>query len=122
MLREGGRQKEPGGPLTPALSPSEGERENGRQSAGKGDVVITFELPLTEKLPLEECLALVAKQGYQRLLINGQITRLDEVAAESAHHAARLPCLTVIQDRVALTEVNRARFVEACVPAYHFGQ
>src|SRR5690242_10940976 len=30
------------------------------------EFLVTFELPLTEKLSLEECLALIAKQGYQR--------------------------------------------------------
>jgi excinuclease ABC subunit A len=30
--------------------------------------------------------------------------------------------LTVVQDRVKLKESNRARFVEACEQAYHFGQ
>src|ERR1700758_1259069 len=39
------------------------------------EVLITFELPLSEKLSLEESLALVSKQGYQRLLLNGQIIR-----------------------------------------------
>src|SRR5258708_2176749 len=34
------------------------------------EVVITFELPLTEKLSLDESLALVSRQGYQRLLFN----------------------------------------------------
>src|SRR4051794_29400033 len=42
------------------------------------EVLITFTLPLTEKLTLEESLGLVSKQGYQRLLLEGQITRLDE--------------------------------------------
>ena len=36
-----------------------------------GEVLITFDLPLAEKISLEESLALVAKQGYQRLLVDG---------------------------------------------------
>src|SRR5215470_16200550 len=43
------------------------------QSPGQAaEVLVTFDLALTEKLALEECLALVAKQGYQRLLVGGQ--------------------------------------------------
>src|SRR5262247_2891555 len=32
------------------------------------EVLITFDIPLSEKLSLEESLSLIAKQGYQRLL------------------------------------------------------
>src|SRR5205809_5160546 len=40
--------------------------EGGTRNA---ELLITFDLPLTEKLSLEESLHLVAKQGYQRLLL-----------------------------------------------------
>src|SRR6516165_4513392 len=42
------------------------------------DLLITFDLPLTEKLTIQESLALISKQGYQRLLLNGEVLRLDE--------------------------------------------
>ena len=103
-------------------------RESGR-AGGKSEIrnpkaeaLITFDLPLSEKLSLEESLALVAKQGYQRLLLDGQILRLEEVAAPGAQHATRITSLTVIQDRLSLASANRARFVEACEQAYHFGK
>src|SRR5690242_3278761 len=58
---------------------------NPGQPAGSGapetdpaELLITFDLPLTEKLSLADSLALVSKQGYQRLLLNGQVLRLDE--------------------------------------------
>jgi excinuclease ABC subunit A len=46
---------------------------------------------------------------------------LDEVAK---HSALRTPhsALTVVQDRLKLTPAARARFVEACEQAYHFGK
>src|SRR5207249_8642950 len=40
--------------------------EGGTRNA---ELLITFDLPLTEKLSLEESLNLVTKQGYQRLLL-----------------------------------------------------
>src|SRR5690348_7332219 len=43
------------------------------------EVLITFDVPLSDKLPLEESLALVSKQGYQRLLIKGEMVRLEEL-------------------------------------------
>ena len=86
------------------------------------EVIVTFELPLSEKLSLSESLALVAKQGYQRLLLDGQILRLDEAPALVTRHSSPVASLTVIQDRLRLTAANRPRFVEACEQAYHFGK
>jgi excinuclease ABC subunit A len=86
------------------------------------EVLITFNLALSEKLSLEESLALVSKQGYQRLLVEGKVERLDEVLSRVGEHKKRLVSLTVIQDRVKVAAANRARFVEACEQAYHFGK
>ena len=81
--------------------------------------LLTFDLPLTEKLSIEESLALVAKQGYQRLLVGGQVRRLDELPPRVKFSDN---ALTVVQDRLRPTASNRARFVEACEQAYHFGK
>jgi excinuclease ABC subunit A len=86
------------------------------------EVLITFDLPLSEKLTLEESLALVAKQGYQRLLLDGQILQLEDIPSRITIHASRITSLTVIQDRLRVIEDSRARFVEACEQAYHFGK
>lgn len=86
----------------------------------EGEVLITFDVPLSEKISLEESLALVSKQGYQRLLLGDEIVRLDE-AAERVRRAKAIK-LTVVQDRVKLAAANRARFIEACEQAYHFGK
>jgi excinuclease ABC subunit A len=88
----------------------------------RSELMITFELPLTAKLSLADSLALIAKQGYQRLLVGGQILRLEEVSTRITHHASRITSLTVLQDRLRPTPGNRARFVEACEQAYHFGK
>src|SRR5439155_4567611 len=58
------------------------------------EVLVTFDLPLTEKLSLAESLALIAKQGYQRLLVGGEILRLDEFTSRITHHASRITSLT----------------------------
>jgi excinuclease ABC subunit A len=93
-----------------------------QQQPAADEVLITFELPLSEKLSLEESLALVAKQGYQRLLLDDQILQLEDVPSRITDHASRITSLTIIQDRLRLTEASRARFVEACEQAYHFGK
>jgi len=84
------------------------------------EVLVSFNVPLSEKLSLGESLALVSKQGYQRLLLKNEIVRIEEVL----QHAQTEPLnsLTVIQDRLRLTDASRARFVEACEHAYRFGK
>jgi len=86
----------------------------------KHELLITFDLPLSEKLSLSESLALVARQGYQRLLVDGEVIRVDEL--ESRRARKKLPSLTLVQDRVRLAPAQRARFIEACEQAYHFGK
>jgi excinuclease ABC subunit A len=103
-------QKDPPASLWPALC----------ARAGEGEALITFDLPLSEKFSLEESLSLIARQGYQRLLIEEAIVPLEEAAGrfKGLHPQG----LTIIQDRVKLTAGNRARFVQACEQAYHFGK
>ena len=87
------------------------------QAGKSAEVLISFEIPLSEKMSVAESLALIAKQGYQRLLVDGAVLRLEEAALP-----AGTPVLTVIQDRIKLTPANRARFVEGCEQAFHFGK
>jgi excinuclease ABC subunit A len=147
-----------------------------RGLAGEADALVTFTLDLSAKFSLEESLALIGRQGYRRLLLDGEpvaledaLARLKDIpthqekptarrgaprpatpnmleetssaigpirpfkAAQEPFPAAGTHCgvapparsgaqLTVIQDRVKLKESNRARFIEACEQAYHFGQ
>src|SRR5258708_15857566 len=91
--------------------------------------LVTFDLPLSDKLSLEESVALIAKQGYQRVLLGGEILRLDEVLSSSTQPALVAPksapgglpstrhslpatSLTVIQDRLRPTDTARSRFIE----------
>lgn len=89
-----------------------------RQTSAGAEVFITFDLPLSEKFSVEESLALISKQGYQRLLIGLEYVRLEDAAAGLRGSKQ----VTVLQDRVKVTEENRARFIEACEQAYHFGK
>ena len=91
-----------------------------RDPAGEAETLVTFDLALSEKFPMEESLALISRQGYRRLLIEGAIVPVEE--APSRLQGPRPKHLTVVQDRVKLTPANRARFVQACEQAYHFGK
>ena len=83
----------------------------------KAEVLISFDLALSEKISLAESLKLIVNQGYQRLLVNGVVVRIEDAAALASHTS-----LTVVQDRVQLSPENRARFIEGCEQAFHFGQ
>jgi excinuclease ABC subunit A len=85
-----------------------------------GETLITFDLPLSEKFSIEESLALISKQGYRRLLIQGAVVSVEDAA--TSLKGPRPERLTIIQDRVKMIPVNRARFTLACEQAYHFGK
>ena len=89
-------------------------------SGGQDEFLITFQIALSEKLSLEESLALISKQGYQRLLIGDEIFRVEE--SLDALQDSKPESLCVVQDRLKLAAPNRKRFVEACEQAYHFGK
>ena len=92
--------------------------ESIRQTSAAAEVFITFDLPLSEKFSVDESLALISKQGYQRLLIGSDYVRVEEAAARLRDAKQ----VTVLQDRVKVADENRARFIEACEQAYHFGK
>ena len=46
-------------------------------NSGSAECLVTFNLALSNKLSLKESLDLVAKQGYQRLLIGSEIVRIE---------------------------------------------
>lgn len=89
---------------------------------GAVETLITFNLPLSDKLSFDESAGLLAKQGYQRILWGNdrRILRLEE--ALPLLNESKPSVITVVQDRVKLHPPNRARFVEAAEQAYHFGK
>ncbi len=95
------------------------KEQNG--AAGES-ALITFDLPLSDKLSLEESLSLISRQGYQRLLWAGSPIRIEEAQPLMAAQKPPPESLTVIQDRVSLENGSRSRFVEACEQAFHFGK
>src|SRR5580658_529549 len=82
--------------VSPASEP--GVPPGGKNAPPADDeLLITFTLPISEKLSLDESLALINKQGYQRLLLDSQILRL----ADAVPRLRELnpAALTIIQDR-----------------------
>ncbi|HTI71109.1 MAG TPA: excinuclease ABC subunit UvrA [Candidatus Limnocylindria bacterium] len=89
------------------------------ETATASESLITFELPTTDKLPLSEQLTLLQKQGFQRLLVEGNVVRVEEALAAIKNER---PMLTVVSDRVRVVPSSRRRFIEAVEQAYHYGQ
>lgn len=101
--------------------------------------LITFSLPLSEKLSLADSLDLIAKQGYRRILVpsvsesggdnaadipacsSGVVMEIEAAGRELASRS-RNGAIIVVQDCLAAQESRRARFAEACEQAYHFGK
>ncbi len=93
------------------------------------ELLITFEVPLSGKITLEESLQLIGKQGYRRIVDPTtktrrghppKLLRVEEAAKRVAKR--RLASLTVVQDRIRFAKGNRARFLEAAGQAYQFGK
>jgi len=105
---------------TSAVAPGPVTPEPAGPSSRPPEVIITFRLPLSSKMTLDQEFELLAKQGYQRIVLENSPIRLDDALGQL--QAAPPDSLTVLQDRVSLSETNRARFVEACEQAFHFGK
>jgi excinuclease ABC subunit A len=88
-----------------------------QQAAGQ-EVLVTFPCPIPKSFKSEEARDLLAKQGFQRTLINGEVVRLDE------NPRAIKPgtTLDVVADRVCIEPANRPRAVEALETALKFGK
>ena len=82
------------------------------------EATLTFDLPLSDKMSADEQIDLLGRQGFRRLLFGDEVVRIEDAAARIKSPGT----LTVVADRLRLSDSNRSRFVEACESAYHFGR
>jgi len=94
-----------------------------------GEALVTFDVPLSDKISVAESLQLIGKQGYRRIVDPTaknkrgklpELLRIEEAAKRLAK--LKLTSLTVVQDRIRLAKGSRARFLEAAGQAYQFGK
>ncbi|MBT6789629.1 MAG: excinuclease ABC subunit UvrA [Verrucomicrobia bacterium] len=94
-----------------------------------GEALVTFDVPLSDKISVAESLQLISKQGYRRIIDPisktkrcrpPELLRIEEAAKRLAKR--KLTSLTVVQDRIRLVKGSRARFLEAAGQAYQFGK
>jgi len=74
------------------------------------EALISFALPLSEKLSLADSLALIAKQGYQRLRIGQEIVRLEEAMA---HFGRRAPATLTVASVTRPLSLATSRFLRS---------
>ncbi len=91
----------------------------GPASAGPGaSVLITFWVSVPPKTEASEFFGFLQQQGYLRVWLNGEVVRADG-ETKKLRLGARVQ---VIQDRLTITEQNRARLVESIETALRFGK
>src|SRR5438874_1739273 len=81
-------------------------------------VLVTFWVAVPAKTKPREFFEFLQQQGYLRIWLNGEIVRVDN-NAKVERLGARVQ---VIQDRITVTEENRARLTEAIETALRFGK
>ena len=88
-----------------------------REFAGR-NVLITFWIPVPAKTRPRDFFDFLQQQGYLRVWIENEIVRVD-AEQKIKRLGARVQ---VIQDRIAISQENRARLVEAIETALRFGK
>src|SRR6266700_443565 len=88
-----------------------------RDCVGK-NIVITFWVSVPAKTEPRKFFDFLQQQGYLRVWIDNQVVRVDD-EPKIKRLGARVQ---VIQDRIAITDENRPRLVEAIETALRFGK
>ena len=103
-------------PVALPVGSAAGSLDSARDDAAT--VLITFWVAVPPKTEPRKFFDFLQQQGYLRVWIGGEIVRTDDDPK-----IKRLgPRVQVIQDRVTITEENRARLVEAIETALRFGK
>ena len=89
-----------------------------RDCAGK-NVLITFWVSVPAKTEPRMFFEFLQQQGYLRVWIDDEVVRVDVDPKKIKRLGARVQ---VIQDRIAMTQENRARLIEALETALRFGK
>jgi excinuclease ABC subunit A len=89
-----------------------------RDCVGK-NIVITFWVSVPPKTEARNFFDFLQQQGYLRVWIDNQVVRVDEADPKPKRLGTRVQ---VIQDRIAITEENRGRLIEAIETALRFGK
>jgi excinuclease ABC subunit A len=100
----------------PSVAPLRSAQDDGCEN-GK-TILITFWVAVPAKTKPRDFFQFLQQQGYLRIWLNGDIIRVDS-DAKIERLGARVQ---VIQDRLVVSEENRARLTEAIETALRFGK
>src|SRR6266403_1917387 len=100
----------------PSVAPLRSAQDDGCEN-GK-TILITFWVAVPAKTKPRDFFQFLQQQGYLRIWLNGDIIRVDS-DAKIERLGARVQ---VIQDRIVVSEENRARLTEAIETALRFGK
>ena len=82
-------------------------------------ILITFWVAVPSGTEPRKFFDFLQQQGYLRVWVDNQIVRVDDPNPKTKRLGARVQ---VVQDRIAITDENRTRFVEAIETALRFGK
>ncbi|MFP4358777.1 MAG: excinuclease ABC subunit UvrA [Puniceicoccaceae bacterium] len=85
---------------------------------GADPVLLCFPVRKPENLEWGEILDPLARQGYTRGVVSGEVVRLAEAGPESLAGAGEI---LVVQDRMKIRPANRSRFLESATTAFRHG-
>jgi excinuclease ABC subunit A len=89
-----------------------------RDCIGK-NILITFWVAVPSKTEPREFFDFLQQQGYLRVWIDSKVVRVDDPNSKTKRLGTRVQ---VVQDRIASSEENRTRLVEAIETALRFGK
>ena len=89
-----------------------------RDCFGK-NILITFWVAVPSRTEPRDFFDFLQQQGYLRVWIDNKVVRVDDPNPKTKRLGARVQ---VVQDRIAITEENRTRLVEAIETALRFGK
>src|SRR5258705_12646100 len=89
-------------------------------AVGAAPIMITFPLPTSAHRPDVEVAAQLRAAGFVRAQVDGEVVRLDEADVEGRVRGASE--VLVVVDRIAATDDNRGRLVDAVATAFNEGE
>ena len=84
--------------------------------------IIAFPITRPEKFEWSEILQPLSAQGYTRAVHNGSVTRISNLQSQPSALKSQTAALLVIQDRIAINDKARSRFIEAAQAALTYGK
>ncbi|MEO7415112.1 MAG: excinuclease ABC subunit UvrA [Opitutaceae bacterium] len=111
-----------GGMPSSRISPGRDEGTPPSSDAAARTLLIAFKITKPANLTWTEILTNLKNQGYLRVIAADSVHKIEDLLGTAAAILKNSETVFVIQDRLAVSSANKARFLEATETALHFGQ